>query len=143
MLYFKLYPFSLLKQSHVFDELLQYYQPSNNLPQSAQTLDFDIKSCQLCLAQQIQSLCSSSPSHSFFVALASLGSRVALLVVDFSRLSQPFLLCVEHLNSLCSLFSCLWQLSKLSKYSYFRRTSSCKLLSSLPIAFPSAHVSFA
>ena len=26
-------------------ELLQYYQSSNNLPQSAQTLDFDLKSC--------------------------------------------------------------------------------------------------
>ena len=26
-------------------ELLQYFQSSNNLPQSAQTLDFDLKSC--------------------------------------------------------------------------------------------------
>ena len=26
-------------------ELLQYYQSSNNLPQSAQTFDFDLKSC--------------------------------------------------------------------------------------------------
>ena len=82
-------------------------------------------------------------SVSIFVALVCSTPRVALLVVHFSLLSQPFLLCVEHLDSLCSLFSCLWQLSKLSKYSYFRRTVSCKLLSSLPIAFPSAHVSFA
>ena len=44
--------FSLLKQSRSFTflfmylgELLQYYQSSNNLPQSAQTLDFDLKSC--------------------------------------------------------------------------------------------------
>ena len=43
------------------------------------------------------------------------------------------------LASLCLLFSCLWWLSK---YSYFRQTCSCKLLSSLPIEFPSAHVSF-
>ena len=51
MLYFKLYPFTLLKQSRSFTflfmylgELLQYYQSSNNLPQSTQTLDFDLKS---------------------------------------------------------------------------------------------------
>ena len=43
------------------------------------------------------------------------------------------------LASLCLLFSCLWWLSK---YSYFRQTCSCKLLSSLPIEFPTAHVSF-
>ena len=52
MLYFKLYPFTLLKRSRSFTslfmylgELLQFYQSSNNLPQSAQTLDFDPKSC--------------------------------------------------------------------------------------------------
>ena len=52
MLYFKLYPFTLLRQCRSFTflfmylgELLQYYQSSNNLPQSVQTLDFDFKSC--------------------------------------------------------------------------------------------------
>ena len=39
MLYFKLYPFTLLRQC---------YQSSNNLPQSAQTLDFVFKSCMHC-----------------------------------------------------------------------------------------------
>ena len=52
MLHYKLYPFTLLKESCSFTfifmylgELLQYYQSSNNLPQSAETLDFDLKSC--------------------------------------------------------------------------------------------------
>ena len=52
MLYFKLYPFTLLKHSRSFTflfiylgEQLQYYQSSNNVPQSANTLDFDLKSC--------------------------------------------------------------------------------------------------
>ena len=35
-----------------------------------------------------------------FVALVCSTPRVALLVVDLFRLSQPFLLCVEHLDSL-------------------------------------------
>ena len=53
MLYFKLYPFTLLKQCRSFTflfmylgELLQYYQSSNNLPQNAnETLELDLKSC--------------------------------------------------------------------------------------------------
>ena len=58
MLYliFKLYPFTLLRQCRSFTflfmylgELLQYYQSSNKLPQSAQTLDFDLKSCFILL----------------------------------------------------------------------------------------------
>ena len=122
-------------------ELLQYYQSSNNLPQSAQTLDINLKSCFVLLNT------SSRPARrwlvsvgSLFVALVCLGPRVALPVVDLFRLCQRFLLWVEHLDSLCSFFIYLW---RLSKYSYFYRTcNSCKLLSSLPIEFPSAHVSF-
>ena len=121
-------------------ELLQYYQSSNNIPQSAQTLDFDLKSCFVLLNTSSRSARCRLVSVSIFVVLVCSTPRVALLVVELTRLSQPFLLCVEHLDSLCSLFSCLW---RLSKYSDFRRTGSCKLLSSLAIEFPSTHVSFA
>ena len=120
-------------------ELLQYYQSSNNIPQSAQTLDFDLKSCFVLLNTSNRSARCRLVSVSIFVVLVCSTPRVALLVVELTRLSQPFLLCVEHLDSLCSLFSCFWQLSK---NSYFRRTCSCKLLSSPPIAFLSAHVLF-
>ena len=74
-----------------------------------------------------RSACCRLVSVPIFIALVCSTPRVALLVVDLSRLSQPSLLCVEHLDLLCSLFSCLWWLSK---YSYFRWPSSCKLLSS-------------
>ena len=48
-----------------------------------------------------------SPFHSFFVALVSLGPRVAVLVVDLSP-SQSLLLCLaQHIESLCSLLTCL------------------------------------
>ena len=147
MLYFKLYPFTLLKRSRSFTflfmylgELLQYNQSSNNLPQSAQTLDFDVKSgfvllntsrrfarCWLVpvslfvalvrLGRRVTLLVVvllNTSSYStrcrlismlLFVALVCLGPRVALLVVDLSRLSQHLLLCVEHLDLLCSVFS--------------------------------------
>ena len=63
-------------------------------------------------------------SVSIFAALVPSTRRVDLLIVNLSRLFQPFVLCVEHLDSLCLLFSCHWWLSK---YSYFHRTGSCKL----------------
>ena len=139
MLYFKLYNFTLLKQSRSFTLLFMYlellqYQLSNNLPQSAQTLDFDLKSCfvqhfqSLCLlltglhlilslllwfAQHLELLCSFLTCLRFnlssFILLntESLCSFIALF-----RLSQPFLLCVENLELLCLLFSFLWRLSK-------------------------------
>ena len=106
-------------------------------------LDIDLSPSQsfmLCVAQHLELLCSfltclrlnvssfvllntSSRfarwrlvSISIIVALVCSTHRVALLVVDWSRLSQPFLFCVEHLDSLCSLFSCLWRLSKYSTF---------------------------
>ena len=106
-------------------ELLQYYQSCNNQPQSAQTLDFDLKSCFVLLNTSSRSTRRWLASVSLFVALVCLGPWITLLVVDLFQLSQPFLLCVEHLDSLCLLFSCLW---RLSKYSYFRRSGSCKLM---------------
>ena len=60
-----------------------------------------------------------------FVAFVCSIARVALLVVDLSRLSQPFLLFVFNTSTRsthCSVVS-----------------GSCKLISSLPIEFPSAH----
>ena len=72
-------------------ELLQYYQSSNNLPQSVQTLDFDRKSCFVLLN-------TSSRSTRCF-GLVCLGPRVALLVVVLPP-SQSFILCVaQHLES--------------------------------------------
>ena len=98
MLYFKLYPFTLLKQSRSFTflfmylgELLQYYQSSNNLPQSAQTLDFDLKSCFVLLNTSSCSTRCWLASVLLFVALVCLGPWVVLLVVDLSP-SQSLLL---------------------------------------------------
>ena len=89
-------------------ELLLYYQSSNNLPQSAQTLDF-IFNCALYRSTLPVALLVVylSPSHYFFVALVSLGPRVALLVVDLFPF-QSFILCVaQHLELLCSSLTCL------------------------------------
>ena len=144
MLYFKLYPFnyssslvvshsylcnwvnycSIISQVIIYLKVLKCWISILNLALFCSTLP----------AQLAQHYCSLWTC--LRLTLCWLGPRVALLVVDLFRLSQPFLLCVKHLDSLCSLFSCLW---RLSKYSYFRRTCSCKLLSSLPIGFPSAH----
>ena len=92
------YPFTLLRQCRSFTflfmylgERLQYYQSSNNLPQSAQTLDFDLKSCFVLLNTFSRSTRCWLASVSLFVALVCLRPRVALLVVDLS-LSQSLLL---------------------------------------------------
>ena len=113
MLYFKLYPFTLLMQSRSFTflfmylgELLQYYHSSNNLPQNAQTFDFDLKSCfgllrtlsrsAHCILVSVwifHALCCWRPwvtllildlSVSIFAALVCSTPQVALLVVDLS-----------------------------------------------------------
>ena len=129
MLYFKLYPFTLLRQCRSFTflfmylgELLQYYQSSNNLPQSVKMLDFDLKSCFVllntsttttllyslltCLRLTLwcfgllrtssRSPCRRLVSLSILVGLVSLGPRVALLVLVLSP-SQSFILCVALL----------------------------------------------
>ena len=68
-------------------------------------------------------------SVSIFPALACSTDRVDLLVVVLSRQSgqsvSTFRALCWNLDSFCLLFSCLW---RLSKYSYFRRTGSCKLM---------------
>ena len=104
MLYFKLYPFTLLRQCCSFTflfmylgELLQYYQSSNNLPQSAHTLDFDLKSWFVLFNTSSRS--TRCWLASVFVALVSLGPQVALLVVDFSP-SQSLLLWFALLGTL-------------------------------------------
>ena len=135
MLYFKRYPFTLLKQSRSFTflfmylgELLQYYQSSNSLPQSAQTLDFNLQSCFLLLNTSSCSTHCWLASVSLF-ALVCLGPRVTLLVVDLSPSHslfwfvqdlESFLLVVDlfpyqslplqfaqHLELICSLLNCL------------------------------------
>ena len=114
MLYFKLYPFTLLKQSRSFTflfmylgELFQYYQSSNNLPQSAQTLDFDLKSCFVLLNTSSHSTRCWLAFLSLFVAFVCLGPWVILLVVVFSP-SRSFMLCVaQYLELLCSFLTCL------------------------------------
>ena len=114
MLYFKLYPFTLLKQSRSFTflfmylgELLQYYQPSNNLPQSAQTLDFDLKSCFVLLNTSSCSTRCRLVSTSIFVALVCLRPPVTLLVVDLSPAHSLLLWFAQDLKSFCSLQTCL------------------------------------
>ena len=111
MLYFKLYPFTLLKQSRSFTflfmylgELLQYFQSSN-----AQTLDFDLKSCFVLLNTSSCSTRCWLSSVSLFVALVCLGPRVILFVVDLFP-SQSLLLWFGLLRTLsrsarCSLVS--------------------------------------
>ena len=137
MLYFKIYPFTLFKQSRSFTflfiylgEQFQYYQSSNNVPQSAHTLDFDLKYCFVLLNTSSRSTRCWLASVSLFVALVCLGPRVVLLVVDLSP-SQTLLLwfgclgprvallvvvlspsifhrfCVaQHLELLCSFLTC-------------------------------------
>ena len=114
MLYFKLYPFTLLRQCCSFTflfmylgELLQYYQSSNNLPQSVQTLDFDLKSCFVLLNTSSHSTRCWLASVSLFVALVCLGPRVALLVVDWSQSQSLLLWFAWDLESLHLLWTCL------------------------------------
>ena len=96
MLYliFKLYPFTLLKQSRSFTflfmflgELLHYYQSSNNLPQSVQTLDFDLKSCFVFLNTSSRSTRCWLASVSLFVVLVCLGPWLCLNLCWFGSQS--------------------------------------------------------
>ena len=113
-----------------FGELLQYYQSSNNLPQSAQTLDFDLKSCfvlrRFCSTLPVALLVVDLPSsHCLLLwtssrsalcrllclnlccfGLVCLGPRVALLVVDLSPSQTLPLWFAQHLELICSLLSC-------------------------------------
>ena len=90
-------------------ELLQYYQSRNNLPQSFQTLDFDLKSCFVLLNNSSRSTRCWLASVSLFVVLVCLGPRVALLIVDLCP-SQSLLVWFGLLRTLsrsarCSLVS--------------------------------------
>ena len=107
MLYFKLYLFTLLMQYHSFTflfmylgEPFQYYQSSNKLPQSAQTLGFslltnclgfNLKSCFVFLNTSSRSAGCRLVSVLTFLLCFAVTPRVALLVVDLSRLSHIFL----------------------------------------------------
>ena len=105
MLYFKLYPFTLLKQSRSFTflfmylgELLQYYQSSKNS-----------KNCFVLLNTSSQSTRCWLASVSLFVVLVFLGPRVVLLVVDLSQ-SQSLLLWFGLLRT-SSRSACCWLVS--------------------------------
>ena len=74
----------------------------------------------LCFAQHL------IDSISIFAALVCSTPQVDLLIVDLSRLFQPFVLCVET-SSRCACCSVVSG-GYLLKYSYFRRTGSCKLM---------------
>ena len=65
-------------------ELLQYYQSSNNLPQSAQTFDFDLKFCIVLLNTCSRSARCRLVSVSIFHALCCITPRVTLLILDLS-----------------------------------------------------------
>ena len=131
-------------------ELLQYYQSSNNLPWK-QTLDFDLKFCFVLLntcsrfARGLLALLARLVCTSIFLPLFCSTPRVNLYCFGllntsslsarcwlFSTVSTFLAFCWtprRNSSALCSLFSCLCM--RLSKYSYFRRTGSCKLLSSV------------
>ena len=171
MLYFKLYPFTLLKQSRSFTFLFMFHiliwvNCCSIISQVIiylkvfkrwiSILNLALFSSTLPVALLVVDL---SLSHSLLLWFSLLRTSSHLLVVDLSP-SQSFFLCfAQHLESLCSLQTCLNYLNLscfvlntstrsarcsvvsggyiYSKYSYFRRTSSCKLPSSLPIKFPS------
>ena len=95
MLYFKLYPLILLMQSHIvsYSYLCIWV---NRCSIISQVIIF------LKVLKLIVSVSILNP------ALLCSTPRVALLVVDLSRLSQSFLLCVaQHLELLCSFSTCL------------------------------------
>ena len=141
MLYFKLYPFnfsSSLVVSHsylciwvnncsiishviIYLKVLKRWISILNLALFSSTLPVTLLIVDLspshffCFGLLRTSSCSACCrliSISIFVALVSSTPRVPLLIVDLFQLSEPFLLCIEHLDSLCSLFSCLWRRSK-------------------------------
>ena len=110
---------------------LQYYQSINNLPQKAQTFDYDLKSC--CFAQHLQLLCSLLTCLRLtLVILLCLGPRLALLVVDFSP-SQSFMVCVaQHFELLCLFLTCLRpNLSSFVLLNTLRRSARCGLVSTV------------
>ena len=150
-------------------EPLQYYQSSNNLPQGAQTdcLCVNLKSCfvlTLPVALLVQSLqICLCINLSCFVSLNTSSRSARCCLLTCLHLNLSCLRFAQHLELLCSFLTCLRpsgtifialfcsttrlgllvvQLSQLSKYSYFRRTGSYEILSSLPIESPPANVSF-
>ena len=85
--------------------MLQYYRSSNNLPQSAHMLDFNLKSCFVLLNTSSRSTRCWLASVSLFVVLVWLGPRVALLVVNLSP-SQSLLLWFGLLGTLSHYTCC-------------------------------------
>ena len=108
-------------------ELQQYYQSSNNLPQSAQTLDLDLKSCFVLLNTSSCSARCRLVSVSIFADLFCTTPRVALLVVDLFLYKSLLLWFAQHLRSLCSLLTCLDCLN-LSCFVLDTLTRSCFVL---------------
>ena len=106
---------------------------SNNLSQSVQTLDFDLKSCFVLLNTSSRSTHCWLASVSLFVALVCLGPRVALLVVVLAPSQSCFvlltMLCVaQHVELLCSLLTCLrLNLSSFVLLNTSSRSAPCSL----------------
>ena len=117
MLYFKLYSFTLLQLFRSFaflfmylGELLQYYQSSNNLPQSAQTLDFDLKSCFVMLNTSSRSTLTLQTCLRLNLCrfgLLNTSELICSWLTCLDSLFQPFVLCVETstLSACCSVVS--------------------------------------
>ena len=81
-----------------------YFLEYNNLPQCAQTFDFDLKSCISCIAQHFLSLGSLLTSLRLtLVDLVCLGPRVALIVVHLSPSQFSNLCFAQHLKLQCTL----------------------------------------
>ena len=93
----------------------------------------------LCFAQHLQSLCS------LLTCLRLTHCCFCLLRTSSRSTRCRLVLTVSTFLALCwtaRLAPRVVQLSLNNLTVYFRRTCSCKLLCSLPIEFPSAHVSF-
>ena len=130
MLYFKLYPFTLLRQCSSFtflfmysDELLRYYQSSNNLPQSAQTFKTFVTPLLIVDLSPSQSLllCYSTP-------------LVTLLILDLSQSQSLFLCFAQHLESFCSLYT--WLCLNLYRFGLLNTSELiCSLLTCLDSLF--------
>ena len=84
-------------------EPLQYYQSSNNLPESAQTLDFSLLTNCLCLNLKSCFVLRNTSSRSAGCRLVSVSIFLAFVVAQHleSHCSLTLLTCLDCLNLSC------------------------------------------
>ena len=113
-------------------ELLQYYQLSNNLPQSVQTLDFDLKSCFVLLNSSSRSTCCGLVCVLIIVALVWFPQDLESLcsLQSCVRLNLSCFCVAQHLKLLSSFFTCLrLNLSSFVLLKGSSRSARCRLVS--------------